>query len=145
MSRTDGGRRFGSGRVVPRRLVEKGSRIYVVCCIHGGSTLFWSYSEGSGRTTTVEYRTVSGRVVYYRENVITWGHFLLGSVPSRRKVVTILCDLEGGPALCGVRWSFSTHFLREFLGRNNILRCSLKLGVLLVSHEHPECILVIRR
>ena len=38
MSRTDGGRCFWSDRVVSRRVVEKGARIYVVCCIHGGST-----------------------------------------------------------------------------------------------------------
>jgi hypothetical protein len=70
VARTDGGRRFCSGRVVPRRVAEKGSRIYVVCCIHGWSALLWAHSKGVGSTKAVEYRTVSGRVIYYRENVI---------------------------------------------------------------------------
>ncbi len=70
MTRTDGGRRFCSGRAVPRRVAEKGSRIYVVCCIDGWSALLWTYSKGGDSTRAVEYRTVSGRVVYYRENVI---------------------------------------------------------------------------
>ena len=70
MERTDGGGPFCSDRVVPRRVAEKGSRIYVVCCIHGWSALLWAHSKGGGSTKAVEYRTVSGRVVYYRENVI---------------------------------------------------------------------------
>ena len=77
--RTDGGRRFCSDRTVPRRVTEKGSRIYVVCCIHGWSVLFWAYSKGGGNTKTVEYRTVSRRVEYYRENVIFGGRRSLSS------------------------------------------------------------------
>ena len=53
-----------------RRMTEKGSRTHVVCCIHGGSALLWTDSKGGDRTKSVEYRTVSGRVVYYRGNVI---------------------------------------------------------------------------
>ncbi len=70
VARTDDGRLFFSDRMVPRRVTEKGSRIYVVCCIHGWSILLWAHSKGGGSTKTVEYRTVSGRVVHYRENVI---------------------------------------------------------------------------
>ena len=75
VARTDGGRRFCSGRVVPRRVAEKGSRVYVVCCIHGWSALLWAHSKGGGSTKAVEYRTVSGRVIYYRENVINESFF----------------------------------------------------------------------
>ena len=90
MARTDGGTRFCSGRAVPRRVAEKGSRIYVVCCIHGWSALFWAHSKGGGSTKDVEYRTVSGRVVYYRENVIR----SLEGMGTKRFVLSVDDDTE---------------------------------------------------
>ena len=70
VTKTDGGRCFCWGRVLSRRLTEKGSRICVVCCIHVWSDLLWTYSKGGGSTKAVEYQTVSGGTEYYRENVI---------------------------------------------------------------------------
>ena len=41
---------------MPRRVEEKGSRIYFVCCIHDWSALLWAYSKGGDSTKVVEYR-----------------------------------------------------------------------------------------
>ena len=43
----------------------KGSLIYSVCCIHGEPLGFGRIPKEVASTKAVEYRTVSGRVVYY--------------------------------------------------------------------------------
>jgi hypothetical protein len=44
---------------------RKGSLIYSVCCIHGEPLGFGRIQKEVASTKAVEYRTVSGRVVYY--------------------------------------------------------------------------------
>ena len=34
---------------VSRRVAEKGSLGFVVCCIHGGAAWLWAHSKGSGK------------------------------------------------------------------------------------------------
>ncbi len=53
-----------------RRVEEKGSRIYVVCCIHGGPALLWAHCKRKWQNDDCRIPTVSGRVVYYGEIVI---------------------------------------------------------------------------
>jgi hypothetical protein len=64
--KTDDGRRSCSGSVYcAEEGGRKGSLIYSVCCIHGEPFGFGRIPKEVASTKAVEYRTVSGRVVYY--------------------------------------------------------------------------------
>ena len=64
--KTDDGWRSCSGSVCCAEEGDrKGSLIYSVCCIHGEPLGFGRIPKEVASTKTVEYRTVSGRVVYY--------------------------------------------------------------------------------
>ena len=64
--KTDDGRRSCSGSVYcAEEGGRKGSLIYSVCCIHGEPLGFGRIPKEVASTKAVEYRTVSGRVVYY--------------------------------------------------------------------------------
>jgi hypothetical protein len=64
--KTDDGRRSCSGSVFcAEEGGRKGSLMYSVCCIHGEPLGFGRIPKEVPSTKTVEYRTVSGRVIYY--------------------------------------------------------------------------------
>ena len=64
--KTDDGRRSCSVSVYcAEEGGRKGSLIYSVCCIHGEPLGFGRIPKEVASTKAVEYRTVSGRVVYY--------------------------------------------------------------------------------
>jgi hypothetical protein len=50
---------------VPRRVTEQGSRLYLCVVFTTGPLSVGRIVKGGDRTKVVEYRTVSGRVVYY--------------------------------------------------------------------------------
>ena len=64
--KTDDGRRSCSGSVYcAEEGGRKGSLRYSVCCIHGEPLGFGRIPKEVASTKAVEYRKVSGRVVYY--------------------------------------------------------------------------------
>jgi hypothetical protein len=66
VGKTDDGRRSCSDSVYcAEEGGRKGSLMCSVCCIHGEPLGFGRIPKEVGSTKAVEYRTVSGRVVYY--------------------------------------------------------------------------------